>query len=195
MMTAVVSGALHSHLKKEFEQQSSKTATIEESLRELAEIANFAVFWAGTRSNRYMTMSFTCLDLSTGEFGVVNAGHTPPYILRSRENKVSGLPCSGSLLGFSEIASFGYAHQKLRPGDSVLIYTDGLIENTVDEKVIMSPRRLRKIMETETDPQKCIDSLALSISNAMKLEELEDDVTVYMLRWEGSSEQHLPLVS
>lgn len=195
MMTAVVSGALQSHLKKEFERDCSKKVSIEESLRELSEIANFAVFWAGTRSNRYMTMSFTCLDLTTGEFGVVNAGHTPPYILRGNENKVSGLPCSGSLLGFSEEASFGYARQDLQPGDSVLIYTDGLIENTVDEKQIVSPRSLRKVMETEKEPKKCIDALAASITNAMKLSELEDDVTVYMLRWEGREEQQLPLVS
>jgi len=195
MMTAVVSGAIQSHLKKELEQQCSKITTIEDSLRELSEIANYAVFWAGTRSNRYMTMSFTCLDLSSGEFGVVNAGHTPPYILRGDENRVSGLPCSGSLLGFSEVASFGYAQQNLQPGDSVLIYTDGLIENTVNEKQIVSQRSLRKIMETEREPQKCIENLSASIANAMKQTELEDDVTVYMFRWEGSSEQDLSLVS
>jgi serine phosphatase RsbU (regulator of sigma subunit) len=195
MLTAVVSGAIQSHIRREFNLKDKNSLTLEESLRELAEIANFAVFWAGTRSNRYMTMSFSCLDLVTGEFGVVNAGHTPPYILNAMSNRVSALPCSGSLLGFSETASFGYATQTLQLGDSVLMYTDGLIENSVDEKPIMSPRSLRKIMETEKDPQKCVDNLAANISRALKVTELEDDITIYMLRWDGAVGQRLPEAS
>jgi serine/threonine protein kinase/serine phosphatase RsbU (regulator of sigma subunit) len=186
MLTAVVSGAVQSHLKKDVEKTCGTLLSIEESLKELAEIANFAVFSAGARSQRFMTMSFICLDLNTGEMGMVNAGHTPPYIFNSKDGRVSTLPCSGSLLGFSESAAFGFASHTLEAGDSIFLYTDGLIENVVDNKPILSSRTLRKSIQTTQVPQTCVDELAQLVRTASKEHPLEDDVTVYMFRWLGA---------
>lgn len=183
MLTAVVSGAIQSHLKKDLERSRGELLSIEESLKELAEIANFAVFTAGARSQRFMTMSFVCLDLKTGELGMVNAGHTPPYIFSATEGRVSTLPCSGSLLGFSETPAFGFASHTLGPGDSLFLYTDGLIENLLDDKPILTSRNLRKAIQAGQEPSICVDDLAHLVRTASKDQPLEDDVTVYMFRW------------
>lgn len=189
LLTAVVSGAIQAHLKKDFLSSTKSLPNLQESLLELAEIANYAVFSAGARSNRFMTMSFVCIDLRTGELGVVSAGHLAPYIFSEREQRVSSLPCSGSLLGFSENAQFGFASQTLEPGDSVFIYTDGLVENMSGGQLIVSPRAVRKAIQEVNSPEKIIQSLGGIVSAAAKQESLEDDVTVYMFRWLGFKEE------
>ncbi|MEN9809820.1 MAG: Serine/threonine-protein kinase PknL [Pseudomonadota bacterium] len=192
LLTAVVSGAVLAHLRKEIELAENTQLSLEESLNELAEIANYAVFSAGSRSNRFMTMCFACLDLTNGELGVVSAGHTPPYILSQGANRVQTLPCSGSLLGFSEKASFGFTSCRLNAGDSVLIYTDGLLENTTVEGPLLTSRGLRSAMKECATPEKCIEMIAKKVTEASKQQPLDDDVTVYMFRWDGQPAAILP---
>lgn len=191
LLTAVVSGAIQSHLKKEFDRTDRGNLSIEDSLRELAEIANYAVFSAGTRSNRFMTMCFACLDLSSGDLGVVSAGHTPPYIYTEEDKRVSSLPCSGSLLGFSEVPSFGFSSQKLMPGDSVFLYTDGLTENTVNGQPIVNSRSLRKTIQSTIEPKSCVEEIGKKVLEAQKETALDDDVTIYMFRWYGEQNNEL----
>ncbi|NBO38229.1 hypothetical protein EBU99_06575 [bacterium] len=198
LLTAVVSGAIQSHLKKDFVRVHESKYSVEQSLRELAEIANFAVFSAGTKSNRFMTMCFACLDLNSGELGIVSAGHTPPYITNRTEKRVRTLPCSGSLLGFSETASFGFASQTLAPGDTVFLYTDGLLENSTALGPLISSRGLRKTLQNSNEPKDCVDELGKLISSAAQEQPLDDDVTLYMFRWDGplaSGRENLPLAS
>jgi serine phosphatase RsbU (regulator of sigma subunit) len=185
LLTAVVSGAVLSHLKRESDNSDKTPTSMQASLYELAEIANYAVFSAGSRSSRFMTMCFACLDLNSGELVVVSAGHTPPYVFKKTENKVISLPCSGSLLGFSEAPKFDSVTHMLTPGDSVLLYTDGLLENTNQSGVILTSRSLRKFLTQEESPAKCVETLSTIVESAAKEQPLEDDVTVYMFRWDG----------
>jgi hypothetical protein len=55
------------------------------------------------------------------------AGHLPPVLVRDGAADVLDLP-EGMLLGVSASASYEEATVRLRPGDSLLLYTDGLIE-------------------------------------------------------------------
>jgi serine/threonine protein kinase/serine phosphatase RsbU (regulator of sigma subunit) len=192
LLTAVVSGAVRSYLKKEIETAKQSNLGIEESLVELAEIANYAVFTAGSRSNRFMTMCFACLDLTTGELGVVSAGHTPPYILSRSRERVTTLACSGSLLGFTEKAQFNYASQFIEPGDSVFLYTDGLLENTTPQGTMFNSRQLRKAILASESPQACTEALEKTVIAGSQEQPLEDDVTVYMFQWKNIITDELP---
>jgi len=55
------------------------------------------------------------------------AGHLPPVLVRDGAADVLGLP-EGMLLGVSASAAYEEATEQLRPGDTLLLYTDGLIE-------------------------------------------------------------------
>jgi hypothetical protein len=59
------------------------------------------------------------------------AGHLPPVLVRDGVAKALDLP-EGLLLGVDESARYGEARVQLRPGDSLLLYTDGLIERRAD---------------------------------------------------------------
>ncbi len=55
------------------------------------------------------------------------AGHLPPVLVREGVADVLDLP-EGMLLGVSASAAYEEATLQLRPGDTLLLYTDGLIE-------------------------------------------------------------------
>jgi Stage II sporulation protein E (SpoIIE) len=55
------------------------------------------------------------------------AGHLPPVLVRGRTACQLPLP-AGVLLGMDSDASYEEATQSLQPGDTLLLFTDGLIE-------------------------------------------------------------------
>jgi serine phosphatase RsbU (regulator of sigma subunit)/PAS domain-containing protein len=55
------------------------------------------------------------------------AGHLPPVLVRGRTARQLPLP-GGVLLGMDPDATYEEATQSLRPGDTLLLFTDGLIE-------------------------------------------------------------------
>jgi serine phosphatase RsbU (regulator of sigma subunit) len=62
------------------------------------------------------------------------AGHLPPVLVRGRTACQLPLP-GGVLLGMDPDASYEEAIQPLRPGDTLLLFTDGLIERR-DESIV-----------------------------------------------------------
>jgi serine phosphatase RsbU (regulator of sigma subunit) len=65
--------------------------------------------------------------LSTGEITYCNAGH-PPALLFGSHRPAENLQEGGPLLGALAGASFVDGHTTLRPGDTLLAYSDGIVE-------------------------------------------------------------------
>lgn len=57
----------------------------------------------------------------------VRAGHLPPLLIRGGEARYLPQP-EGSLLGASPHSAYAQAELSLQPGDHLLLYTDGLVE-------------------------------------------------------------------
>lgn len=68
------------------------------------------------------------LDLTTGHFEVWTAGHPPAVHLAAGSGRWSALPSDGPVLGLIEGAEFESVRGVMRPGDAVVLYTDGLVE-------------------------------------------------------------------
>lgn len=63
----------------------------------------------------------------SGHLRAVAAGHAPPLVLRA-DRTLDALPVSGRLLGPFEDPCLQAADSTLYPGDTILLYTDGLAE-------------------------------------------------------------------
>ncbi|HUR13689.1 MAG TPA: SpoIIE family protein phosphatase [Mycobacteriales bacterium] len=71
------------------------------------------------------------LDPTTGRLLVVSGGH-PPALVVSGEREVRQVVASGGAIGWPGAGSDGVAEVLLAPGDTVLLYTDGLVEARKD---------------------------------------------------------------
>lgn len=69
------------------------------------------------------------LDLTTGDFVVRAAGHPPAVQLEAGSGRWKVLPTEGgTVLGVIDDAEFPPVTGRMRRGDAVLLYTDGLVE-------------------------------------------------------------------
>jgi phosphoserine phosphatase RsbU/P len=83
----------------------------------------------------FVTVFYCVLDPRTGVLRYANGGHNPPY-LRRGDGRVEALDGRGGLvLGVMPEAEYPDHTLQLRPGDRLVLYTDGLTEafNSVNE--------------------------------------------------------------
>jgi sigma-B regulation protein RsbU (phosphoserine phosphatase) len=76
--------------------------------------------------SKFVTLFLGCLDTKTGLVRYVNAGHTPPLWLR--KDGATELTDSDLLLGVVSRAEFVNRDLQLEPGDSLVLFTDGVTE-------------------------------------------------------------------
>ena len=112
-----------------------------ESLRILATAMNSALRSSSTGFGLHMTMAFVAIDLQDGKGSYLNAGHGPLYLLA--ENQQPGaLLRGGTPLGIAEHPRFGEREFRLAKGQCLLLYTDGLTENTGPGDRVLNLRRI-----------------------------------------------------
>lgn len=76
----------------------------------------------------FATAVFLDLDLLTGEFAIRKAGHVPPVWMHAGSGTWTVLRSEGPLLGIFSGPEFEELRGRLEPGDGLMLYTDGLIE-------------------------------------------------------------------
>jgi serine phosphatase RsbU (regulator of sigma subunit) len=87
-----------------------------------------------TPANRFVTLFVAELDPSTGALKYINAGHNPPLIGRM-SGHIEQLSSGGFPLGILPSAEFEVGETQLQPGESLVIYSDGVSEaNNIKEE-------------------------------------------------------------
>lgn len=78
--------------------------------------------------NRYATLFAGSLNPETGDLRYVNGGHNPPLLVPADGSSVIRLSPTGPMVGLLPGATFGEGRALMRPGDVLVIFTDGLVE-------------------------------------------------------------------
>ncbi|WP_026875243.1 PP2C family protein-serine/threonine phosphatase [Jiangella gansuensis] len=76
----------------------------------------------------FATAVHLVVDLRTGEYEVRSAGHPPAIHFHAGSGRWATLDAAGGLLGVFDQDSYVPASGRLRPGDALMLYTDGLVE-------------------------------------------------------------------
>jgi sigma-B regulation protein RsbU (phosphoserine phosphatase) len=109
-------------------QSSLRTAALftGDDLARLLKVVNLQAY-ASSLADRYATVFYGVFDMATRTLRYVNAGHTPPVVLR-RNGSIETLETGGAPIGMFPDSSYGEGRVQLDPGDLVITYTDGVIE-------------------------------------------------------------------
>lgn len=106
------------------------------------------------RSNNeglFITAFEGVLDLATGEFSFVNAGHEMPFIARAGGPYEAYKLHSGFVLAGLEDMVYQSGCIQLSPGDKIFQYTDGVTEATNAALELYGMERLSKVLTENTD--------------------------------------------
>jgi sigma-B regulation protein RsbU (phosphoserine phosphatase) len=98
----------------------------------------------GSRS--FMTAMCVALDPTTGHAAVVGAGH-PPLLVARHNGTTQSVASVAPPLGLIKRAAFTETSIDLNPGDTFLLYTDGLLRWSKDEHRRLSPRQLEQMLD------------------------------------------------
>lgn len=115
---ALLMSSLHAAIHAQMTANSSIGTAVRAVNQYLAE---------NTPANRFVTLFAAQLDPATGKLSYVNAGHNPPLLTRS-DGSVVQLGSGGLPLGIMAAAEFDTAEMVLGPGESLVIYSDGVSE-------------------------------------------------------------------
>jgi serine phosphatase RsbU (regulator of sigma subunit) len=117
-------------------------------------------------SNKYVTFFMGSLDPPSGVVSYVNAGHNPPLLVRA-DGSVDTLAEGGMVLGFVDPTDYGEGTAELRPGDMLVVFSDGVTEtwSAADEEY--GEARLAELLVRERN-------LGPEALQAALLEELDD---------------------
>jgi sigma-B regulation protein RsbU (phosphoserine phosphatase) len=128
---------------------------------------------ADSADGMFVTLFYGLLDPSSGKLTYVNAGHNPPLLCRAGEHGEAGLldelRPTGMALGVVEDCTFAQRTVHLQPGDSVLLYTDGVTDATDKGLRCFGLDRLRRVI-LDHQPAPVADMVAV-------LERTIDDFT------------------
>ena len=144
------------------------------------------LLYAETPPGMFVTCFYAVLDPQSGWLHYANAGHDLPY--RRHNGSISELRATGMPLGMMPGTRYDDHEVTLAPGDSVLFYSDGLVEAHNREREMFGLPRLKTLLEKHADGASFIDSL-LSELKGFTGEgwEQEDDVTLVGLHRASTS--------
>ncbi|MFF3585190.1 PP2C family protein-serine/threonine phosphatase [Streptomyces mirabilis] len=147
--------------------------------------------------DHFVTAQLMHINIATGELEMVNAGHPAPLLIR--EGRVERQLESATTLpvGFGGELPRIREHL-LQPGDRVLCYTDGIIEEHVtggepfgEERLIHCVNRLGE------EPSQGVRADLRRLSHTLKRERgghTSDDATLFMIEWHGGAADHLAVL-
>jgi len=79
-------------------------------------------------SDRYASFFYGVFNPDEYTFNYVNAGHNPPILFRSSSGEVATLAEGGLMIGAFRSARYQQACVMLAPGDTMVMFTDGVTE-------------------------------------------------------------------
>jgi serine phosphatase RsbU (regulator of sigma subunit)/predicted ester cyclase len=131
-------------------------------------------------SNMFVTCFYAILDPESGRLLYANAGHDLPYLQHgggAEELRARGMP-----LGLMPGMSYEEGEASLREGESVLFYSDGLVEAHDPEGEMFGFPRLRELIAQHGEERSQVDFLLEKLYSFVgEGWEQEDDITLLML--------------
>jgi phosphoserine phosphatase RsbU/P len=162
MMMATVRAALRA---------SAQVEDLEQSVRLAAKIMEAPL----EVNQAFVTVFHGVFDLLSGDLHYIDAGHGHARILRGSTGQ-ENLSLRGAPIGMFPEQEFSIGWANLKPGDTLLVFSDGLLDLRPDMgiKDVLLPLDVRRAESAQ--------ELVNLLTDGARSRELSDDVTVLALR-------------
>ncbi len=129
----------------------------------------------------FVTCFYAILDPASGHLCFANAGHDIPYLSRSGE--IHELRARGMPLGLMPEQSYAEEEMVIHKDDTILFYTDGLVEAHSAEGEMFGFPRLQNLLKNGSHADDFIDLLIRELESFTgPVWEQEDDITLVRVR-------------
>ena len=134
----------------------------------------------------FVTAWMGILNLKTGIMDYANAGHNPPLF---KSNGVYSYIHSKPNFILGPRANIKYEKETIqfKPGDTLVLYTDGITEAVRGDGLLYGEQRLLDYLNDKKfmQPDKLCNSLVEEVHNFVEGNEQSDDITVTAITFNG----------
>jgi serine phosphatase RsbU (regulator of sigma subunit)/pSer/pThr/pTyr-binding forkhead associated (FHA) protein len=136
-----------------------------------------------TPANRFVTLFAAELDPPSAKLKYINAGHNPPLVCRA-DGSIEQLSSGGLPLGIMPMAEYDVAELTLNPGDTLVIYSDGVSEanNLAEEEFGLD--RLADVLRSniKANASTLRDKIESALSEFTGTAPANDDITLVIAK-------------
>ncbi len=148
------------------------------SLKNAIELTNNYIATEHGNSNMFATIFFGLLNPADGSLYYINAGHEEPFVLANGTLKQRLSP-TGPAVGMLPDRDFQIAQTSIAPGESLLLYTDGVADSLNARKERFSEERLLSTAaQAPASAGSLINTLVAAVDAHMAGFEQFDDITL-----------------
>lgn len=139
---------------------------------------------ANSRADMFVSMWYGVLDCLRGEVSYANAGHAPPLFVTAHNGRARFLRKHGLVLGILPHASLYDGTVRMRPGDVLVMYTDGVTDVTNAAGESFDSWRLQEVVEAHytTSAQGIVTAIHDAIRQFAGSIPLADDLTLIVVK-------------
>jgi hypothetical protein len=141
-----------------------------------------------TARARFATLFWGVFDPASGILRYVNAGHTPPILLRSGQNRIERLDEGGPVLGLLPMARYFAGAVKIERSDTLVLFSDGVNEAANQSEEEFGEDRLQEMVleSPEAMPKELCDRLMTRVSAFASGGPAPDDRTLVVVQFQKS---------
>jgi len=139
------------------------------------------------RANLFVTAFYGILDPTTGVFIYSNAGHNPPFLINPNNyNQIQSLKRTGIALGIETESTWDQESAQIKPGDVLILYTDGIPDAQNKTGEFFDEGRFIEIAFRNPDQtaHKLQDSILNDMQEFVEDAPQYDDITLMILKRE-----------
>ncbi len=138
-------------------------------------------------TEHYFTMLLAIADLSTGQVTMAQAGHPYPVLQRA-DGCIEMIGQGGLPVGLIEEARYDQVTITMRPGDRLLICSDGVGECADPDGALLADEGLVRILRElrQTRGMACLESLIWKLAEFAGTDEFSDDISAALLEFKPS---------
>lgn len=115
------------------------------------------MFGALTRAGRFVTATVAEIDPATGDLAYADAGHGH-HLLLGPDGAERILGEGGPPLGFLPGSAYAAGHERVRPGDLLAIFSDGLVEGGPGDDAASARAALAGALRERSAPDVLVDA-------------------------------------
>ena len=106
----------------------------------------------------FVTMGCGFLDVRTGLLRYASAGHDPPLLVEVGGNVESLAAETGPALGVEAVAAYPLVERYVAPGDTLVLYTDGVTEASTADGALFGLDRLSALLRDRSGEERAAQS-------------------------------------
>jgi serine phosphatase RsbU (regulator of sigma subunit) len=135
------------------------------------------------RARMFVTGVLAVYEPLTGIVQYANAGHNPPRLRKAGRREVMRLPATGVPLGMFEDVDYTESSITLEAGDTLVLYTDGLVENRNAAGLALGETGLNRaiVLGEGKGARDLLDWLLTISEQQLEGADRRDDVTVVVV--------------